>query len=87
MHRYSSSDEIIGKHFSITQNNTEVEEANENVKKLLDGKALPSGEFSRRCKNGSIGYHSFSASPIVHGGEIIGLEGFIIDTTERTKSR
>jgi hypothetical protein len=38
---------------------------------------------SHGVKDGSIGYHTFSASPIVRGGEVVGLEGFIIDTTER----
>ncbi len=83
MHHYSSSDEVIGQHFSLTQINCDMEAANNNVKRLLGGEHLPAGEFSRRCKDGSIGYHTFTVSPVVHGGEIIGLEGFIIDITNK----
>jgi len=83
MHHYSSSDEVIGQHFSLTQINSDMEKANKNVKRLLEGKPLSAGEFSRRCKDGSIGYHTFTVSPVVHGGEIIGIEGFIIDVTDK----
>jgi PAS domain S-box-containing protein len=83
MHHYSSSDEVIGQHFSLTQINSDMEAANKNVKRLLGGESLPAAEFSRRCKDGSIGYHTFTASPVVHGGEILGLEGFIIDITDK----
>jgi len=83
MHHYSSSDEVIGQHFSLTQINSDMEAADKNVKRLLGGEPLPAGEFSRRCKDGSIGYHTFTVSPVVHGGEIIGFEGFIIDITDK----
>jgi PAS domain S-box-containing protein len=83
MHHYSSSDEVIGQHFSLTQIDYDMEAANKIVKKLLEGEPLPTGEFSRRCKDGSIGYHTFSVSPVAHGREIIGLEGFIIDITDK----
>ena len=43
------------------------------------------GEFSRKCKDGTIGYHTFSARPAVRSGETVGIEGFIIDTTDRKK--
>ena len=44
------------------------------------------GEFSRKCKDGSIGYHSFSARPVSRSGQTIGIEGFIIDSTENRLS-
>jgi len=44
------------------------------------------GEFSRLCKDGSIGYHSFTAHPVSHGNAVTGIEGFIIDTTLRRKA-
>jgi len=83
MHHYSSSDEVIGQHFSLAQIDSDMEAANKNVERLLGGEPLPAGEFSRRCKDGSIGYHTFTVTPVVHGGEIIGLEGFIIDITDK----
>jgi PAS domain S-box-containing protein len=83
MHGYDSPDEVIGQHFSLTQVNVDLEDAQENVERLLNGESIPMGEFTRRRKDGSIGYHTFSASPIIHGGQVAGLEGFIIDITER----
>jgi signal transduction histidine kinase/CheY-like chemotaxis protein len=49
------------------------------VTDLLSGTAVPSGEFSHVRKDGSVGYHTFSAHPVVHTGKVIGLEWFIID--------
>jgi hypothetical protein len=36
--------------------------------------------------DGSIGYHTFSANPVIQAGKIIGLEGFIIDTTDHRQA-
>jgi PAS domain S-box-containing protein len=83
MHGYSSREEVIGKHFSLTQVDGDMKAAQKNVERLLSGEPIPAGEFSRRRKDGSIAYHTFSAGPVMKGGEIIGLEGFIIDDTER----
>jgi len=85
MHRYSSKDEIIGQHFSLTQPETERTAARKNVELLLNGTPIPSGEFSRQCKDGFIGHHTFSAIPVIKGNEIVGLEGFIVDITDRKK--
>jgi PAS domain S-box-containing protein len=83
MHSYDSPDEIIGKHFAVTQVEADQKKAQHNVEKLLSGETIPSGEFSRRCKDGSVGYHTFSAKPILKGNQVVGLEGFLIDTTEK----
>ncbi|GAK54951.1 multi-sensor signal transduction histidine kinase [Candidatus Vecturithrix granuli] len=85
LHGYSSADEILGKHFSITQVDTDFESAQRNVERSLAGAPIPSGEFTRRCKDGSIGYHTFTVRPVIKEGKVIGLEGFIIDTTERKR--
>jgi signal transduction histidine kinase len=74
---------VIGQHFSLTQIDSDLEAANNNVKRLLGGNPFPAGEFSRRCKDGAIGYHTFTVNPVVHGGEVIGIEGFIIDITDK----
>jgi PAS domain S-box-containing protein len=83
MHGYISRDEVIGQHFSLTQVDSDLEDAQRNVDQLLKGTPIPVGEAARRYKDGSIGYHTFSAHPVIKGGRILGLEGFIIDTTER----
>ncbi|MCP4607537.1 MAG: PAS domain S-box protein, partial [Planctomycetes bacterium] len=86
MHHYSSPDQVIGQHFSVTQVDIDLHAANEIVVRLLEGEAVPPGEFSRRCYDGSLGYHTFTVNPVLQGGEVIGLEGFIIDITERKKA-
>lgn len=82
LHGYESADEVIGWHFSLTQPKSDLDDAENNVNNLLAGESISSGEAARLCKDGSIGYHKFSANPVVQAGEIIGVEGFIIDTTE-----
>lgn len=83
MHGYESPDEVIGHHLSISQVDADKETAQRNVEMLLAGHSIPSGEFTRRCKDGSVGYHTFSAHPVIKAGKVIGLEGFIIDMTLR----
>ncbi|MCP4726117.1 MAG: PAS domain S-box protein, partial [bacterium] len=45
-----------------------------------------SGEFSRKCKDDSIAYHSFSANPVFIKDMMVGIEGFIIDITDRKRA-
>ncbi len=86
MHGYASADEIIGKHFSVTQVKTDLDEAETIVESLLSGMTITADEFSRKCKDGSVGYHSFSANPVVKEGKIVGVEGFLIDITDRKRA-
>jgi PAS domain S-box-containing protein len=86
MHKFSTPDEIIGKHFSVTQVDNDLIDANKQVEKLLQSTPVPSSEFTRKCKDGSVGYHTFSANTVIRNEKIMGLEGFIIDTTDRKKN-
>jgi PAS domain S-box-containing protein len=83
MHGLTTRDEVIGKHFALTQVEAALPEAGEIVDRVLSGESVPTGEFSRRCNDGSVGYHTFTISPVVRLGEIVGLEGFLIDITQR----
>ncbi|MHB8772691.1 MAG: PAS domain S-box protein [Syntrophales bacterium] len=85
LHKYASAEEIVGRHFAATQAENDIDTAQQAVERLLSGSPIPAGEFTRRCKDGSIGYHSFTANPIVRDGKVVGLEGFIIDTTEHRR--
>jgi len=51
----------------------------------MRGKTI-TGEFSRLRRDGAIGYHSLSANPVLDGDRVIGLEGFLIDVTERKRA-
>jgi PAS domain S-box-containing protein len=86
MHKYQSPNEIIGRHFSVSQVDVDLGKAQHIVEGLLAGDPVPTGEFSRRCKDGSIGYHTFSATPVFSNREVIGLEGFLTDITEHKKA-
>ena len=84
MYRYRSKDEVVGQHFAVVQKADDLEKAGEFVKGIMAGDSrYLSGEFSRKCKDDSIGWHSFSARPVTRQGKVVGIEGLIIDATER----
>ncbi len=86
MHGYTSADEILGRHFAITQVDPDFGEAQEIVARLLAGEEIPAGEFSRHRKDGSVGYHTFSCRSVRRGDEVIGFEGFLIDITDHKRA-
>jgi PAS domain S-box-containing protein len=86
MHGYSTADEVIGKPFTLTQVEADAPGAQANLEMLFRGETIPSAEFSRRRKDGSVAYHTFSAHPVLKNGTVIGAEGFIIDATERRQA-
>ena len=87
MYKYSSSDEVIGKHYAVIQQPEDLEEAKEFVNGIMNNNPMyMRGEFSRKCKDGSTGYHRFSAKPVIRDGKTAGIEGFIIDTTKAKES-
>ncbi|MBI9047231.1 MAG: PAS domain S-box protein [Anaerolineaceae bacterium] len=85
MHGYTVESEVIGQHFSITQADEDMEGAQKIVKKLLSGEIVSAGEFTRRYKDGSTGYHHFTANPVKIDGKVVGLEGFLFDTTKQKR--
>ena len=87
MHGFAHADEIIGRTFAATQLADEVAAAQAMVATMLAGGSVPPGEFQRRLKDGTTGYHTFSVHPVRQGGEIAGLEGFLIDTTAARKAQ
>lgn len=85
-YKYDSYDEVIGKHFTMVQQLDDIESA----KVFVDGIRAKDpkymvGNFTRKCKDGSLGYHTFSARPVIHNNVMVGIEGFIIDTTMQTE--
>jgi PAS domain S-box-containing protein len=84
MHGFTWQQEVVGKHFSVTQVPEDLAKAAEYVARLARGERV-SSEFSRLCRDGSVGYHNFSAGPVIEGGRLVGFEGFLVDTTERKR--
>jgi PAS domain S-box-containing protein len=87
MHGYASPEAVVGQHFTLTQVDADLPAARDIVEQLLAGQSMPEGEFTRRNQDGSIGYHTFSAHPILEGDRVVGLEGFLIDTTSLKRVR
>jgi PAS domain S-box-containing protein len=84
MHGYLY-EEIIGQSFEITQPDKAKEQARELVRRALSGETI-TGEFGRTRKDGQVEYHSFNVQPVYHQGEIVAIEGFINDITQRRRT-
>jgi PAS domain S-box-containing protein len=83
MHGFIRKQDAIGVHFSAVQNPDDLPQAEEVVNHLMRGEPARSGEFSRLRRDGTIGYHSFSANPVLDGDQVIGIEGFLVDISDR----
>ena len=84
LYRYASADEVLGHFYSEIQVADDLEHAKEIIDGIVRGNSQSlTGEFSRKCKDGTIGYQTFSIRPVIRWGKVIGYEGFIIDTTDR----
>jgi two-component system, cell cycle sensor histidine kinase and response regulator CckA len=86
MYGFSRREDIIGRHFSSVQLPEDLAKAEEIVRALMRGEAVRSGEFSGLRRDGTVGYHSFSANPVMDGDEVIGIEGFLIDISDRKRA-
>ena len=88
LYKCTSVDEIIGQPITLNREEEDKKIVKDIFLKVMSGETIKSGEVKRVCKNGDIGYHSFTASPVRNDkGEIIGIEGFIIDTTDMHKEK
>jgi len=83
LYKFSSPEEVVGKHYSLSRSPEEFEELEITFNKVLKGETIPHGEVTRICQDGSIGHHTVTMTPAVHNNEIVGAEGFILDTTSR----
>ncbi len=83
MHGFAVREEAIGLHFSAVQVPADAAKAQETFDALAGGEAAASGEFSRLRRDGTIGYHTFSANRVAEGGRGAGIEGFLVDITGR----
>ncbi len=83
LYKYDSPAEIIGKHFSLSRSKDDFDELEKTFKRVLTGETIPHGEVKRICKDGSCGFHTVTMTPVVKNGNVVGVEGFILDTTAR----
>jgi thiosulfate reductase cytochrome b subunit len=83
LYKYDSKDEIIGKHYSLSRTKEDFEALKKSFERVLKGETIPFGITRRYCKDGSIGYHHITMTPVYEGDEIVGVEGFIVDKTDK----
>ena len=81
MHGFARREDAIGLHFSAVQNPADSARAAEIAEVLMRGEPVASGEFSRLRADGTVGYHNFSANPVLDEGRVTGVEGFLVDIT------
>jgi PAS domain S-box-containing protein len=83
LYKYDSKDEIIGKHFSLSRTKEDFIALKKSFERVLKGETIPFGITRRYCKDGSIGYHHITMTPVYEGDKIVGVEGFIVDKTDK----
>jgi PAS domain S-box-containing protein len=79
---FTRKEDAIGLHFSALQVPESLSTAEKVVDALLRGESLD-GEFPRLRRDGTVGYHTYSANSVFDGDRVIGIEGFLIDITDR----
>lgn len=84
MHELSGR-EIIGKSFETTLMDDTKARFLDHVHRALDGQTIK-GDSRHILKDGSFGYHEFTIQPVYQSGEIVAVEGFLDDITERKRS-
>ena len=77
-----SREDVIGRHFSMTQSGEGRRQTEDQTGRVLAGETVR-GEFGMRRKDGTIIYQTYYSQPLYHRGEIVGAEGFLNDITER----
>ena len=81
MYKCDDKNNILGKHYSLSRSEEDLKRLDEIFNSVLEGATITSEVARRQCKDGSLGKHILSASPVYEGTQIIGMEGFILDIT------
>jgi len=88
MYKYKSKEEISGQHYANTRSKEELPQLKETVERVLqNGESVSDLEVKRLNKDGTEGYHLLTANPVWSGDKIVGMEGFVVDMTERKLSQ
>jgi len=83
MHGYDSADDVIGQDISLTVPPDDLSQAKREVGRALHGEVMSMDEGTHVRRDGTLGHHTVSMTPVEDDGKIVGIEGFLIDTTER----
>ena len=83
MHGYDSPDEVVGQDITLVMPEDDLAQISRDMDRMLLGETLGADETARRCRDGTIAYHSITVNRVEEGGKIVGVEGFLIDMTDR----
>ncbi|MFC1854075.1 ATP-binding protein [candidate division CSSED10-310 bacterium] len=86
MHGYHSPEEIIGQSYNLVQNEPQRDETQDILEGFNEKDTIAGGVFTRRLKDGSVGYHTLSMTPVFQENKLAGFEGFAIDITSRKQA-
>jgi len=79
LYKFNSPEDVIGKHYSLSRLESAFKQLEDTFNKVLQGENIEHGLVMRKCQDGSVGYHTITMTPWLHDGEIVGVEGFILD--------
>lgn len=79
LYKYDDAKEVVGEHYSLSRSKEEFAKLEETFKKVIAGETIEHGLVMRKCKDGSVGYHTITMTPRMNNNEIVGAEGFILD--------
>jgi PAS domain S-box-containing protein len=86
LYKCTTLSDVIGQPLALNRGEEDRKIVDDIFNKVINGETIKSGEVKRICKDGNVGYHNFTASPVRNEqNEIVGIEGFIIDTTNNHK--
>ncbi len=84
LYKCTALSDVINQPIALNRDESDRKVVEDIFTTVMQGKTVQSGEVKRTCKDGQVGYHTFTASPVLdENGVIIGMEGFIIDTTNQ----
>ncbi len=81
---YSTTDigNPVGKHMGLNRTEEDKKSVDKIFNKILQGKTVTGNLVGRYNSDGSVSYHTISASPTYENNKVSGLEGYIIDKPE-----
>ncbi len=87
LYKCTDKKNVIGSHVTLDRSEEGKKKIMILVDNVLAGKTVTGEKVERVCKDGTVGYHTVSATPYKDkNGSIIGLEGFIIDITSQVEA-
>lgn len=86
MYNCKDGNKIIGQHFSITRDKKDVAELTELVNDVMKGNSIAGVTARRKNMDGTFGYHILSSNPVFENDKITGVEGFILNFSEKEEA-